>query len=89
MPISVLLVSLISIAIIALICGLIAHRFMHDYWRANIYTILYTLFIFHGVTYLEAGTIDPNWPISSAIVSAVAIVVAIAIGKYKQVKQTP
>lgn len=89
MPLSVLIVSLVSIAVIALICALVAHKFVADYWRANIFAVLYTLFIFHGVTYLEAGSIDPNWPISSIIVSAVAVSIAILVGKFRQLKQTP
>jgi len=84
MSMTALLVSLISIALVALICGLVCHKLARDYWSANIYTVLYTLFIFHGITYLEAGTFDPNWLVSSMIVAAVAIVVSIALGKYKQ-----
>ena len=87
MSLTALLVSLVSIGLIALICALIAHKFVEDYWRANIFTVLYTLFLFHGVTYLEAGSIDPNWPISSAVVAAVAVTVAIVVGKYKRFKQ--
>ena len=87
MSTTVLLVSIASLALIALICAVISHKLIQSYWRANVYTVFYTLVIFHGFSDLEAGSIDPNWPISSAIVSAVAIAVAIVAGKYFQVKR--
>ncbi len=77
-----LIISLLAAAIIALICSLFCHHFIKGYWPANIATITYTLLIFHGLAYVEAGYMDPYWAISSIIVTTVTLPISTISGTY-------
>ncbi|MCF6217483.1 MAG: hypothetical protein L3J62_01060 [Gammaproteobacteria bacterium] len=77
-----LLVSLLAATTIALICSLFCHYFIKPYWPANIASVTYTLLIFHGLAYAEAGYMDPYWVISSLIVAGVALPTSILAGTY-------
>jgi len=82
-----LIISLLAAAIIALICSLFCHYFIKGYWPANISAVVYTLLIFHGLAFVEAGYMDPYWTISSIIVSGVALPVTILSGTYLRQKR--
>ena len=75
-----LIISLIAAAIISLICSLFCHYLIKGYWPANISAITYTLLVFHGLAYAEAGYMDPYWLISSLIVAGVALPISSLVG---------
>lgn len=82
-----LLISLFAAAIIALICSLFCHYFIKGYWAANVSAIIYTLLVFHGLAFVEAGYMDPYWVISSVIVTGVALPVSTLSGTYLRQKR--
>lgn len=77
-----LIISLLAATMIAVICSLFCHYFIKGYWPANISAITYTLLIFHGLAYAEAGYMDPYWMISSIIIIGVALPVTTLTGTF-------
>ncbi len=82
-----LITSLIAIAIIALISSLFCHAFIKRHRPANIASVIYTLLIFHGLAYLEAGYMDPYWIISSLIIVGITLPISLITGTYLQEKR--
>ncbi len=82
-----LIISLLAAAIISLICSLFCHYFIKKDRPANIASVTYTLLIFHGLAYAEAGYMDPYWMISSVIVVGVALPISVLTGTYMRRKR--
>ena len=88
-----LIISLLAASTITLICSLFCHYFIKGYWAANISAVTYTLLVFHGLAYAEAGYLDPYWMLSSLIVIGVALPIASLTGTFmhrrREIKKRP
>ncbi len=75
-----LIVSLIAVVIISLICAFFCHLFIKQARAATIAAVVYSVLFFQALSYLEAGSLDPYWLISTLVIVMLATPIAILIG---------
>jgi len=79
-----IVISLVAAALIAMVCGLFCHFFIHGIRRANIVSVIYSVAVFNGLSYAAAGSLDPYWYISSIIVALISYPIVMLCGTYIQ-----
>jgi len=79
---ALLIFSLFAIIVIALISSFFCHVFIVKNFPANVASVVYSNLTFHALAIVETGTLDPNWLVTSLLVSMVSLPVAIIVGKY-------
>ena len=77
-----LIISILAITIIALISSAFCHFFIKKSTPAHVASVVYTNLTFHALAFFESGTTDPNWLVTSLLITLISIPIALVVGRY-------